>query len=125
MARILLIEKDRALAGEWKLALEAAGHEVVVAKDGRSALELLDETPLDLAITEIILPHVGGIAFTGMAKLKSPYLKVIAVTGDPAALDHNVGALALAERVGADLVLEKPIPADVIVEKVTRLLAEG
>jgi DNA-binding response OmpR family regulator len=125
MAHVLILEKDAAIADAWRRTLAEAGHDVTVTQDGRSGLELLDSAAPELAITEIILPHIGGVAFTGMAKLRNPSLKVIAVTGDPAALDHTVGALALAGRVGADLVLEKPIAPDELVAVVNRLLADG
>jgi CheY-like chemotaxis protein len=125
MPRILILENDVGLAKTWSRALESEGHEVRVCDDTLAALDAIDEARPELAITEILLPGLGGVAFTGQAKLRDPAIKVIAVTGDPAALDANVGALALARRVGADLLLAKPFETDVLVVAVNRLLSES
>jgi CheY-like chemotaxis protein len=125
MSRILILENDAELAMTWSQALAADGHEVETSADVYAALDRVEESPPDLAITEILLDGLGGIAFTGRVKLRDPAIKVVAVTGDPAALASGVSALSLARRVGADLLLEKPIEASALVAAVRRLLADG
>lgn len=125
MARILILEKDAELAKRWSRALGEQGHEVHISGDVYSALDHVEEFLPDIAITEIFLDGLGGVAFTGRVKLKDASIKVIAVTGDPAGLDTSVGALSLARRVGADLLLEKPIETGALVAAVSRLLANA
>jgi DNA-binding response OmpR family regulator len=125
IARILILDKDADLAECWRRAFESQGHETHVRGDVYSALNLVEEAPPQVAITEIVLPGLGGIAFTGRVKLKDSAIKVIAVTGDPGALAPGVGALALARRVGADLLMEKPIKTSALLAAVDRLLADA
>jgi DNA-binding response OmpR family regulator len=55
--RILIAETDLAFLTEVKLALEAGGHEVIVANDGMGAWGYLaGTTPPDLLITRL---HLG------------------------------------------------------------------
>lgn len=125
MAQILIVEPDARLADAWEQALALDGHEVDTRGDGLSALELVDKNPPELAITEIMLPRLGGVGFAGRVKLRDPAIMVVATTGDPAALAPGVDALAHARRVGADLLLEKPIESAALVLAVRQLLAQG
>jgi CheY-like chemotaxis protein len=58
MATILLIDGDELLAHALSLSLERAGHRVITAVDGNSALEkLATNERIDLLLTDIIMPQ--------------------------------------------------------------------
>lgn len=61
MAQITLVEDNPAIAKLVQLKLEQGGHEVRVYHDGKSGLEALLETPPDLALLDLNLPHMTGI----------------------------------------------------------------
>jgi CheY-like chemotaxis protein len=59
----ILLAKDEPLAREFVChALETSGYRVLSATDGESALRLaLDaDTPIDLLLTDFIMPRMGG-----------------------------------------------------------------
>lgn len=60
MKRILVVEDDARLCEILGEFLGRDGYEVVVASDGRAALERLREVPVDLIIADINMPGLGG-----------------------------------------------------------------
>ena len=60
MNRILVVDDDEALRDVLFDFLSAEGLQVSVCEDGDSALALLDETPFDIALLDIMLPNYNG-----------------------------------------------------------------
>src|SRR5690242_8284758 len=61
MARVLVIDDDPDIREIIGLVLEAEGLEVLVARDGVEALEMLMREPLvDLAIVDLMMPRMSG-----------------------------------------------------------------
>ena len=58
--RLLLVEDEASLALTLSDRLRAEGYEVEVRGDGESALELLDQRPIDLVILDLMLPGIDG-----------------------------------------------------------------
>ena len=81
MARILLTEDDASLRIFLSRALEQAGHNVVQAADGFSALELAGAGGFDLLLTDIVMPGIDGIELAQRARAIMPDLRVMFITG--------------------------------------------
>jgi CheY-like chemotaxis protein len=116
MATILLIDGDELLAHALSLSLERAGHRVITAVDGNSALEkLATNERIDLLLTDIIMPQdqPHGLSLARMARWKRHGIAVILMTGHPELVEHASG-----ERV-----LLKPVRADVILAEVAAALS--
>lgn len=78
MAKILLIEDDPFLTTMYKTRFASEGHEVIVAQDGETALNVLKQTPPHLVVLDAMLPKLGG--FTVLEEMqKSDTLKHIPV----------------------------------------------
>ncbi len=60
MARIVLVEDDIMLAEIYQTRLNLAGYECLVAYDGSAGLELIKQTLPDLALLDLMLPHMSG-----------------------------------------------------------------
>src|SRR5207247_2069405 len=60
-ARILVMEDDDVLRGALRVALEAAGYEVMEAADGHAGLRLQREQGADLVLVEIFVPERDGL----------------------------------------------------------------
>jgi two-component system response regulator TctD len=60
MARVLLVEDDPALSRGIIALLKAAGHAADSAKDGETALYLMNSEPSSLVILDIGLPDMSG-----------------------------------------------------------------
>jgi DNA-binding response OmpR family regulator len=58
--KILLAEDNRVLADVLRFNLERAGYSVEVALDGRYALEICSQQPLDLVVTDYQMPGLDG-----------------------------------------------------------------
>lgn len=60
MAKIAIIEDDISLADMYKLKLENAGYEVMVAYDGKAGLEMITKDTPDLILLDLMLPQMTG-----------------------------------------------------------------
>lgn len=60
---MLLIEPDRRLAGDYRQALEAAGHEVIWRATGQAAIESADRRTPDVIVLELQLKQHNGLEF--------------------------------------------------------------
>jgi DNA-binding response OmpR family regulator len=61
MRYLLLIEDEQNVASFIQKGLREEGYEVLLAYDGSTGLELLDQHPVDLIILDVILPGTGGL----------------------------------------------------------------
>ena len=61
MARILVVDDDRDVAGTVERTLRRRDHEVVVAYSGAQALRLIQEQCPDLVVLDIMMPRMNGI----------------------------------------------------------------
>ena len=60
MARVLVIDDHAPIRALLRKALEGNGHEVLEASNGRLGLELYRESPVDLIITDVVMPEMNG-----------------------------------------------------------------
>lgn len=61
MAKILVVDDDAHIRDVVRFALEKAGHDVLEASDGRSALESFASSPADLVVLDILMPEIDGL----------------------------------------------------------------
>src|SRR5512147_634885 len=61
MATILIIDDEEGVRALLRTTLEAAGHKVVEAANGRIGLERYRHKPTDLIITDILMPELNGL----------------------------------------------------------------
>lgn len=59
-ARVLLAEDDRALRRFLQIILERAGYTVVPAADGLEAMKIALSSPVDVVITDAMMPNLSG-----------------------------------------------------------------
>jgi CheY-like chemotaxis protein len=121
MARILVIDDDKATRELIQRILAKAGHEVSLAGNGREGLERLIEVRPAIVITDVFMPDKDGVETIIALKKAHPGIKIIAMSGGGRV--GNLDFLQLAERVGADKVLQKPIRMAALLEGVTQLAA--
>ena len=99
-----------------RVTLEGAGYDVVEANHGVAALELLKQSSLDLVVTDLMMPIMGGREL--IDRLRS----------DPATASIPILVLSANGnlRVGdADAALGKPFDPDVLLDRVQTLFQEG
>ena len=85
--RILLVEDNEAVAAVTKEFLEAEGFEVLMANDGKSALNMVQKTlfedfkPIDLLLADVIMPGMDGFELASKIVELMPSTEVILMTG--------------------------------------------
>ena len=80
---VLLVEDDKILRQGIKLLLEKRGLRVVQASDGKDALAVVKslKEPIELLITDIVMPELSGPNLSKYLERMFPKLKVIFMTG--------------------------------------------
>jgi DNA-binding response OmpR family regulator len=83
VARILFAEDEEAIRHLVARALRQDGHEVMMAKDGAEALDVLARVPgaFELLLTDIRMPVMDGIALALAATRDHPALTILLMTG--------------------------------------------
>ncbi|WP_165982847.1 response regulator [Dankookia rubra] len=108
--RVLIAEDEALVAMSLHDLLEADGHEIELAFDGVAALAMARRlgTALDVLVTDLNMPHLGGEALILNLRAERPSLPVVVVTGSP----PPGGAASLREGSGGNgplVLLHKPI----------------
>ncbi len=121
MNKILLIDDDLDFNESLTDILEYEGYEVACAFNGKQGLDLVKQEQPDLIISDIIMPDVDGLGFLMALRneLKSQ-IKVVIISGG-----GRVGGtdyLNMAQSLGADEVVEKPLDKHDFLERIKRLL---
>jgi two-component system phosphate regulon response regulator PhoB len=119
MARVLVIEDDRAIQELLALTLSGAGYEVVQAKTAEEGLEHIRGELPDLLLIDWMLPKMSGLALARLlrADRRTRSLPIIMVT----ARDQEPDKLAGLEE-GADDYLAKPFSPKELVARIKALL---
>ena len=116
--RVLLAEDDRALRRFLEVVLERAGYQVISASDGLEAMKLALSTPIDVVVTDAIMPNLSGHEFCRFLRNTGTlaHLPVILLSGlERKETNHD------AEQ--ADAFLSKPVSGESLVECIEKLLA--
>ena len=121
MARVVVIDDNPAILDILSKVLTREGHEVVVAADGAAGEARVAEAPTDLVVTDIIMPNREGLETIIELKRRQPDLRIIAMSGGGRM--RKLDVLEMAQRIGADRVIEKPLERAVFLAAVRELLA--
>lgn len=121
MAYILVIDDNPEFRDILRSHLEANGHRTVLAGDGEQGLALLEREAIDMVLTDILMPQRDGLEVLREARRRWPGLPVIAISGG--GWIKATELLGMAERLGADNVLQKPVRRDDLIRAVEDALA--
>lgn len=118
MSSSVLIAEDEELARQNLASfLRQEGFRVEEARDGKTAIETINEIDFDLVLTDLRMPNADGLAVLKHVREVSPNSFVI-VTTAYASVESAVEAL----RVGAQDYIIKPLVFDEVLRKIRRLL---
>jgi len=84
---ILLVEDDALIRDALSHSLHSLNYQVLCAENGRSALRIHQENrdKIDLVVSDLVMPEMGGKALLEALKRKDPSLKTVIITGYPLA----------------------------------------
>ncbi len=80
---ILFVEDETALREVCERVLRKAGHTVIAARHGGDAAQLWSDrrADIDMLITDLVMPEMGGRELAGIVHLTSPLLPVLFMSG--------------------------------------------
>ncbi|MDZ7666067.1 MAG: response regulator [Desulfotignum sp.] len=106
---ILIVDDEEDIREVLEIALMDMGHHVLLAPDGKQALELFDAHRPAIVITDIKMPVMGGIDLLKQVKRRSPDTPVIMITGH-GDMDLTIASL----KFGAADFITKPVNVDIL-----------
>ena len=121
--RILLVDQDLDLRIGLGLMLKSAGFEVQQASDGADAIAMHRRQPVDLIVTEILMPGMDGLEIL-CALSSQPAAPKFVFLSRQSRVPTEV-FLRITRHLGARHVLSKPFPPEFLLSTVREILAEG
>ncbi|MEL6895298.1 MAG: response regulator transcription factor [Planctomycetota bacterium] len=120
-SKILIVDDDYEITQSIRYALEGAGYQVVVARDGNQGVALAEREDPDLMILDMMMPKRSGfLVLERLRRTRDSLLPVIMITGNEGSR-HK----AYAELLGVSDYIRKPFAMDRLVSSVEKLLSES
>jgi PAS domain S-box-containing protein len=117
---ILLVEDEERVREAIHEMLEMLGYHVLIAANGLEALEAYQSAAkVDLVLTDVVMPEMGGMELMQELQRKDPGLKALALTGYTLAKDMELHTAGFSE------VVPKPVEMHVLAEAVHRVLGKN
>jgi CheY-like chemotaxis protein len=119
---VLVVEDDDPVRALLREVLRRQGYAVLEACDGRAALAQADAHggPIDLLVSDCLLPHLSGAELARRLRRRLPDLRVLFVSGYPSA-----EAAGAEPTDPADPFLQKPFNPTALAALARRLLGHG
>lgn len=114
---ILVVEDDPTVGESIRLLLKKRGYEILLASNGKEALQLFRQEMVDLVITDLVMPKMDGIELLEAVKEVRPETEVIVISAQ-----GTIEKAVMAMKLGAFDFIEKPINPKVISLVVERAL---
>ena len=115
---LLVVEDDQEMRDLLRKVLAKEGYRVSLAADGREALVELARSPFDLVVTDMLMPHSGGLELLEATHRNHPNIPVIIVTAF-----GDWGSYSRALALGAAAFISKPLRMSELIAAVHTALA--
>lgn len=123
-SRILVVEDEDVIRDMVVLALKEEGYEVVSVSDGRSALDLLQNSEsgtqnigFDLLLLDLMLPQINGLDICRLLRYQNNIIPILILSAKASETDRVLGL-----EVGADDYLTKPFSMRELVARCRALI---
>ncbi|WP_327063861.1 response regulator transcription factor [Kitasatospora purpeofusca] len=114
---VLVVEDDPGVRATLDQLLRFEGYRVLTATDGQDALELLERQRPDLAVVDVVMPRLDGLALCRMLRRRGDRLPVLVLTAR-----HQLGDRVAGLDAGADDYLAKPFATEELLARIRALL---
>jgi two-component system nitrogen regulation response regulator NtrX len=105
--RILVIDDDTEIRKSFKMTLEYAGYEVILAATGEEGVKLVEQEAPDLVFCDIKMPGMDGLEVLQKLHHLKDVMPVVVVTGNA-----DIQNAIEATRLGAFDFIEKPVSSE-------------
>ncbi len=113
MAKVLVVEDEKAIARFVQLELEHEGYEVDVANNGRIGLEKIMSEDIDLIILDLMLPELSGLEVCRRTRQEGIEVPIIMLTAKGDVTDKVSGL-----DMGADDYMTKPFAIEELLARI-------
>ncbi|MDX8405998.1 MAG: response regulator, partial [Mariprofundus sp.] len=116
---ILLVDDDERVLEPTMELLESMQHRVIIAHDGREALEIFAQQPerWDIVITDMVMPHMNGLESSQQMRLLRPDIPLIYATGyDQSLVVDNT------KKMANSILISKPFNPDELDQLIMRMV---
>jgi CheY-like chemotaxis protein len=120
--RILIIDDEPTAIDLLRKILEMDGYEVVSARNGQEGVEMFQQHPCDLVITDMVMPVKDGLQTILDLRSQVPNLPIIAISGGGTISKERY--LAVAGYLNRVITIAKPFAIEDITEAVENLLLD-
>jgi CheY-like chemotaxis protein len=119
MADILIIDDDEMMAEIVSELLSDEGHAVRTASDGQLGLDAIASRAPDLIVLDMNMPVMNGYAVARFLRDRPTARRtpILALTGD-----STPDAIRAVREAGCDVLVPKPLDADILIASVRDLL---
>jgi DNA-binding response OmpR family regulator len=119
--KILIVDDDPNILLSLEFLLVKNGYEVLVARNGLEAVEIIEQVVPSIVLLDIMMPDVDGYVICEFIKKneRTKDAKVIFLSAKSKDSD-----IALGYEMGADLYLIKPFSTRLLLEKINELISK-
>lgn len=117
MFKILIAEDDRELRQLFQHVLIQKGYDVICVSNGQEALDQINETPVDVIISDIVMPIMDGYTLAQILRANGNNTPMLMITAKDAFNDMYMGFHS-----GTDDYMVKPVNINEMVLRVEALL---
>ena len=117
---LLLLVEDESFSLDLLVScVKAIGHEFLTAVNGKEAIELLKDNPVDVIVTDMVMPEMDGMELILLVKKLYPHIDLIVLTAQTK--DYTYTDVI---KAGATDFIEKPFSKDELSAKLSRVFRE-
>lgn len=117
MLKILVVDDDKNIRKLIEAHLTQAGFEVILARHGQEALDLMDIHRFDTVVADIMMPYIDGYELVSDIRHMDDKMPILMITAKDAFEDKK-----RAFDIGADDYITKPIDFDEMLLRISALL---
>ena len=121
---VLLVEDVSEVRELLRRQLERAGYRVITATDGVQALQILSDTHVDVVVSDVVMPKMGGVELARRIEAQYRGVPYLLMTGYSADALQGLSDAGLSKRVFERL-LRKPFTARQLTYAVGQLVGEA
>lgn len=120
--RVLVVDDDTVFCEIMREILQGHGFEVRIAYDVREALQIMDMIPIDLVLTDIMMPEIDGLTLIRSIRSHWWTESIPTVVVSARVMPEEVEAARCA---GADAFVQKPFSIRQLMGTIDSALAPG
>ncbi len=117
---ILVVDDEVALLELARETLSEQGYQVICANSGKEALTILKNQPIDLLLTDVVMPEMDGYTLARSALKDNPHLKVQVVSGH-----DDIQTNSDIDEQLKDNLIRKPYLTKTLLKKIRSVLDNG